>query len=163
MTASKQIQDGAAFNSESATNSQNWFSSLCAETCRLTNKIFLLIAYFVALKLGRENRCSCTKIRNILPEEWVRNIYKERYWMVGWVISSSVRHMVGMYYILCLDIARNVVHVNLPPVSKRNMLSLELQVRYVRGWCCGQSIFLAFGTTVILIYTIQLAHDLRMR
>jgi len=30
--------------------------------------------------------------------------------------------MVGMYCISCLDIARTVVHVNVPPVSKRNML-----------------------------------------
>jgi len=74
MTASKQIQNGTAFHPESTTNSQNWLSSLCAETCRLTNTIFLFLAYFVALKLGSENRGSCTKIRNILPEEWVRNI-----------------------------------------------------------------------------------------
>lgn len=125
---------------------------------------YQVLVYIVALKFWSENRGSCTKKnRNILPEECFRNIYKEMYWIVGWVISSSVRHIVGMYCKLCLDIARTAVHVNLPPVSKRNILSLELPLRYVRGWCCGQSIFPAFGTTVILIYTIQLAHDLRMR
>ena len=103
---------------------------------------FLLLAYFVASKRGSENRGSCTEIRNILPDEWVRNIYKEMYWMVGWIISSSLRQMVGMYCILCLDIARIVVRINLRPEANE---TCKVWSYHWGAWETGVAVNLSFG------------------